>query len=274
MATTADMSRYAFDDKLFKAYEDGKHRRYSLLFAVNGGAFTVAKLPDEKGTAGIGKMTMGQLALGMIVFTGVMTFDILAFGLKMRKLEPDQRKRSIGEGLFALPGQIVLVVVGLLISIGWLSVYHPPPPEWWEWAVPVVVCLLFGVGWGLLAFGGKDQAQIQGDTMQADISELIRLNEKIGELENVADDVGNLEKLKKIMAPTLAFRRRDEKIVGLDGYQPKPGKRVTQIESVQVYVKRAVVTCKVTDGAAVTHNIRLFVKVDGKWRLLGWANEE
>ena len=23
----------------FKAYEDGKHRRYSLLFAVNGGAF-------------------------------------------------------------------------------------------------------------------------------------------------------------------------------------------------------------------------------------------
>jgi hypothetical protein len=29
----------------FRAYEDGKHRRYELLFAVNGGAFAIAKLP-------------------------------------------------------------------------------------------------------------------------------------------------------------------------------------------------------------------------------------
>jgi hypothetical protein len=36
----------------FKAYEDGKHRRYNLLFAVNGGAFAVAKLfADEKAVA-------------------------------------------------------------------------------------------------------------------------------------------------------------------------------------------------------------------------------
>jgi hypothetical protein len=29
---------------IFRAYEEGKHRRYNLLFAVNGGAFAVAKL--------------------------------------------------------------------------------------------------------------------------------------------------------------------------------------------------------------------------------------
>jgi hypothetical protein len=28
----------------FKAYENGKHRRYNLLFSVNSGAFAVAKL--------------------------------------------------------------------------------------------------------------------------------------------------------------------------------------------------------------------------------------
>ena len=28
----------------FKLYEDGKHRRYQLLFAVNGGAFAIGRL--------------------------------------------------------------------------------------------------------------------------------------------------------------------------------------------------------------------------------------
>lgn len=34
-----------------KAYEDGKHRRYSLLFAANCGAFAIAQLLTAKGTA-------------------------------------------------------------------------------------------------------------------------------------------------------------------------------------------------------------------------------
>jgi hypothetical protein len=41
--------------EVFRAYEEGKHRRYNLLFAVNGGVFTVAKLfgdpePPTRGT--------------------------------------------------------------------------------------------------------------------------------------------------------------------------------------------------------------------------------
>ena len=31
-----------------KYYEDRKHRRYRLLFAVNGGAFAIAKMFAEK----------------------------------------------------------------------------------------------------------------------------------------------------------------------------------------------------------------------------------
>jgi hypothetical protein len=37
----------------FKTYEDGKHRRYTLLFAVNGGAFAVAKLFTDPHTANV-----------------------------------------------------------------------------------------------------------------------------------------------------------------------------------------------------------------------------
>lgn len=62
----------------FKAYEDGKHRRYNLLFVVNGGAFAVAKFfADDKAAAVIGNLTLRQLCFGMILFTIVMITDIL-----------------------------------------------------------------------------------------------------------------------------------------------------------------------------------------------------
>jgi hypothetical protein len=107
--------------------------------------------------------------------------------------------------------------------------------------------------------------------MQSDIGELIRLNEEIGEVENA----GELKRLGEIVAPKLAFRRRDGSIADRDEFlaTPKPGKRVSEIDSVHVYASRAVVTCRVTDSGDVTHNIRLFIKMHGKWRLLGWANE-
>jgi hypothetical protein len=126
MTTTTSKLQLEFDEKLFKAYEDGKHRRYNLLFAVNGGAFAVAKLLGEKGTAVAGNLSISHLAVGMILFTGVMSFDILTFGLKMRaewkKLVPELQKVSIWNGLFALPGWIVLAAIWFLISIGWLLV--------------------------------------------------------------------------------------------------------------------------------------------------------
>jgi hypothetical protein len=47
----------------FKAYEEGKHRRYNLLFGVNGGAFAVAKFFADRGVAPIfGRLSLAQLA--------------------------------------------------------------------------------------------------------------------------------------------------------------------------------------------------------------------
>jgi hypothetical protein len=99
----------------FKLYEEGKHRRYGLLFGVNGGAFAVAKLfTDPAAATLLGNLTLSQLALGMILFTIVMTFDIFTFGQKMReKYLPDA---------FGLPGKVVLVLIGFLICAGWYLV--------------------------------------------------------------------------------------------------------------------------------------------------------
>lgn len=103
----------------FKAYEEGKHRRYNLLFAVNGGAFAVAKLFGEaKMVSVLGSLTLPQLSFGMIAFTAVMVWDIFAFGQKMRATYlPDQ---------FGWVGKTVLLLVGFLICAGWFLVAWGP----------------------------------------------------------------------------------------------------------------------------------------------------
>ena len=51
--------------------------------------------------------------------------------------------------------------------------------------------------------------------------------------------------------------------------------RDTEVESIHLYGDRAVVTCIVTmkPGGERYHNLRLFVRREGGWKLLGWANE-
>ena len=98
----------------FRTYEDGKHRRYSLLFAVNGGAFAVAKLFAESKVSVLGNLTLHELAVGMILFTVVMTVDIFMFGEKMRT--------TYSIDAFSWQGKTVLVMIGILICAGWFLV--------------------------------------------------------------------------------------------------------------------------------------------------------
>jgi hypothetical protein len=119
-----------FNADKFKAYEDGKHRRYNLLFAVNGGAFAVAKLfTDPKLLCDgnlppiLGGLSLGRLSFGMILFTALMTLDIYMFGHKMRKLMLEgKRNVSMWQETFSLPGKAVLIAIGSLICIGWFLV--------------------------------------------------------------------------------------------------------------------------------------------------------
>ena len=94
--------------EIFKAYEDGKHRRYTLLFTVNGGAFAIANQDKTGSGLVLGHLSLWQLSLGMALFTIVMILDIFMFGENMRK--------KIKE-LFRWQGK--LVSIGLLICAGW-----------------------------------------------------------------------------------------------------------------------------------------------------------
>jgi hypothetical protein len=108
----------------FKTYEDGKHRRYQLLFSVNGGAFAVAKLLGDKDLSGIaGHLTLSRLSIGMLLFTLVMVTDIFAFGEKMRKFMGGNEKPPPDSlGVFGPPGKVVLLLLGALICAGWILI--------------------------------------------------------------------------------------------------------------------------------------------------------
>jgi hypothetical protein len=100
----------------FKTYEEGKHRRYTLLFAVNGGAFALAKFIADKdsSTASVGGLKLSYLCYGMALFTIVMSMDIFMFGQKMRRIYlPDA---------FGWQGKIVLMLIGALMCAGWVLV--------------------------------------------------------------------------------------------------------------------------------------------------------
>ncbi|QIG49951.1 nuclear transport factor 2 family protein [Nordella sp. HKS 07] len=111
--------------------------------------------------------------------------------------------------------------------------------------------------------------------MSDDVQALIELNLKIADAENR----GDREWLASILAPRLAFQRADEartvddRIAYLEKVAPG-GTRVTRIvEPIEIHGSRAVVKCIVTAGVREFHNLRLFVRRDGQWQLLGWANE-
>jgi hypothetical protein len=108
----------------YQAYEDGKHRRYELLFAVNGGAFAVARLGlDPKTCLVLGGLSLLCLSVGMVVFTAAMVVDIFFFGKIMRSTLPlDANNKPDGDtvAVFGLRGKIVLITIGVVICFGWL----------------------------------------------------------------------------------------------------------------------------------------------------------
>jgi hypothetical protein len=106
--------------EIFDLYEQGKHRRYSLLFSVNGGAFATGSLllgGDGQSSVVLGGLTVGMLALAMIVFSAALCADIWMFGGKMRALD-----EGLGEPtskLFGAGGRIVLLLLSTFLVLAW-----------------------------------------------------------------------------------------------------------------------------------------------------------
>jgi hypothetical protein len=110
---------------IFRTYEEGKHRRYSLLFSVNGGAFAIAKIlaKDPPGQLVVGSLRQWQLSIGMVAFTILMVYDIYKFGSKMSLLQKnldEENHSKIPLEIFGDVGKEVLVLLGALLCLGWL----------------------------------------------------------------------------------------------------------------------------------------------------------
>jgi hypothetical protein len=98
-------------------YIDGKMKRYSLLFSVNGGAFAIAKLLNPGNNSGTvaGKLDLKAVALGAVLFTALMTYDIWLWGDQMRR-------RFIGKFGFSYAGRAILLSIAGLLLAGWALV--------------------------------------------------------------------------------------------------------------------------------------------------------
>jgi hypothetical protein len=90
-------------------YLEGKMKRYSLLFSVNGGAFAIVQLSAERKLPG--ELSIFALSVGLIVFTVLMISDVWLWGADMRE------KHSLR--LFRPVGQIILLMIGALLVAGW-----------------------------------------------------------------------------------------------------------------------------------------------------------
>jgi len=90
------------------------------MFAVNGGAFALAKLLTAPATADssmekiLGKLTPQHLAFGAVAFTFLMWFDIWLWGENMRKGYFD------GKEIFLWRGKAILSLLASLLIAGWL----------------------------------------------------------------------------------------------------------------------------------------------------------
>lgn len=109
--------------------------------------------------------------------------------------------------------------------------------------------------------------------MPNDVEVLRTVNVRIGEAESTGDQ----KWLANILAPELAFFRADGKTFDdAERFLQKVTKgnlRDTEVASVELLGNRAIVKCIVTQDGKKYHNLRLFVRYEGNWLLLAWANE-
>jgi hypothetical protein len=97
-------SGFASDE--YRVYQDGKARRYALLFSVNGGALAILQFATEIDSADL----FSAMPYGLIVFTAAMFIDIWAFGSALHQ-EIEQA--------FGRIGRLVLIMICGLIIAGW-----------------------------------------------------------------------------------------------------------------------------------------------------------
>ena len=111
----------AGDLDALKAYTNGKMQRYTLLFAVNGGAFAVGQFVLGADAAKmVAVLPIRHLADGAIIYTALMTVDIWLYGQMMRE-------KFVGSDAFTVAGKALLLLISVLLMGGWFLVSLTAP---------------------------------------------------------------------------------------------------------------------------------------------------
>jgi hypothetical protein len=106
----------------FKIYEDGRQRRYGMLFSVNGGAIAIAKAFSEpRPHTFLDSLTIPHVAAGMILLTLMLWWDLWTFAQRMR-LDVGDTSGSVRTGMFSLTEKTTLCAICGLMVGGWLRV--------------------------------------------------------------------------------------------------------------------------------------------------------
>jgi Domain of unknown function (DUF4440) len=112
--------------------------------------------------------------------------------------------------------------------------------------------------------------------MQDDIARLTDVNNRIA----VAESAGDRVALAAVLVPALGFRRANGQVIDRAAFLAAVSAgavRETELEQIQLFGNRAVVSglvrMETAEGPKTVHNLRLFIRGEAGWQLLGWANE-
>jgi hypothetical protein len=122
----------------YNTYQDGKMKRYTLLFSINGGAYAIVTWAAEHvpaaheiARAASMRTIAVVVAIAASLFTALMLVDIWLFGRMMRRA-------GAGDSLayFGKHGQAVLASIICILLGAWAAVLAQV--DLWFGAIPVI----------------------------------------------------------------------------------------------------------------------------------------
>lgn len=157
--------------KALNTYIDGKMKRYSLLFSVNGGAFAIIRFSTQNGDLTnfvIGSIRLSFLAIGAIIFTFLIFIDIWAWGSNMRE------NYNLHDSAFTVKGQMILIGLSSLLVYGWIfgGFYFDPnkrPEKLAALALLFATPLIFYITGTILEATSKKCPQELSDECESDL---------------------------------------------------------------------------------------------------------
>lgn len=141
---------------VYGTYQEGKMKRYGLLFSVNGGAYAVvtwkAEHPDNPLGASASLTNIAVVvALTASLLSALMFVDIWLFGRMMRQQAPKDELVYFGPH-----GKAVLTSIVLVLGAAWTALLIPT--MLWSLAAVPALAIAAAIVWIAVSAGSSQRA--------------------------------------------------------------------------------------------------------------------